>query len=190
MRLAILRFFSAKEEEVFVDAGALDGATSQEFIKWCSNKYKMIYAFEPNPTVAKTCECNLLKQTSKVKFYNFALWERCDTLTFKNDSSIWDACICKKGNVEVPCETLDNLLINERITFFKLDVEGSELQALKGAKSIILKNKPRMAISVYHNEMDLFVIIDYLHGLVPNYRFAIRHYHSDTIETILYAFIE
>ena len=74
------------------------------------------------------------------------------------------------------------------MTFIKLDVEGSELEVLMGAAETIKRDHPRMAISVYHKTNDLFNVAHYLLSLMDNCNFAIRHYHSDHIETILYVF--
>ena len=68
-----------------------------------------------------------------------------------------------------------------------MDVEGSELKALKGAKNIITQQKPRLAISIYHKPLDVFEIPDYILSLVPEYKMYIRQYASDFTETVLYA---
>lgn len=68
-----------------------------------------------------------------------------------------------------------------------MDIEGSELKALKGAEKTIRENKPRLAICIYHKRMDLIEIAAYLLKLVPEYRFYIRHYWSNMWETVLYA---
>lgn len=85
---------------------------------------------------------------------------------------------------------LDSIVGSDNVTFIKLDVEGAEKEALIGAEQCIKNNKPKLAISVYHNPDDFLEITDYLSNLVPDYKFVLRHYHSDCIETILYAYTE
>ena len=117
------------------------------------------------------------------------MWNCKCKLNFNNEShSKWDACVSSDGSVSVDADSLDNIIGQNKVTFIKLDVEGSELETLMGAAEIIKRDCPRMAISVYHKKDDLFAVARYLLSLVDNYNFAIRHYHSDTIETILYVF--
>lgn len=183
-------YFDPGAEEVFVDGGSMDGKTSIEFIKWCRGTYDAIYAFEPNPKMVRECmETLTVPSFPKVHFYNCALWNSKCKLKFNNESrSKWDACVSNDGIVSVEADSLDNIIGKNKVTFIKLDVEGSEMETLMGAAEIIKRDRPRMAVSVYHKANDLFDAARYLLSLVDNYNFAIRHYHSDTIETILYAF--
>lgn len=182
-------YFSPDEMESFVDAGSLNGTTTIEFIKWCNGKYENVYAFEPNPIMTECCQTNLAGCGENIIFFKKALWNEECILKFDNSSSKWDAHIDTQGTIYVKADSIDHLLAKKRITFIKFDIEGSEKEALHGAEKCIIKNKPRMAISVYHNEYDLFEIIEYLSRLIPEYKFAIRHYHSDCIETILYVYV-
>ena len=183
-------FFDSSENEVFVDGGSLDGKSSVEFTKWSKGSYSAIYAIEPNPKMVKECMETLhTLPCDKVHFYDCALWNGKCKLNFNNDSrSKWDACVSNDGTVSVEADCLDNIIGQNKVTFIKLDVEGSELETLIGATEIIKREHPRMAISVYHNKKDLFDIAHYVLSLWSGYRLAIRHYHSDAIETILYVF--
>lgn len=80
-----------------------------------------------------------------------------------------------------------------------MDIEGAELNALKGAKETILRDKPKLAICLYHSDNDMLDIPEYIHSLVPEYKLYIRQ-HSESeqdnddirfgffiIETVLYA---
>lgn len=183
-------YFVAVDKEYFVDAGALDGATSRKFIEWCGGNYGAVYAFEANPLMTKNCREQLeyIVDQEMLFFYELALWDKRDTIYFDNSGSKWEAHVCGNGRLAVDADSIDNLLADRRVTFMKFDIEGSEMKALQGAHNIIINNRPRMAISVYHNDTDLEDIMNYLIGLKNNYNFAIRHYHTDAIETVLYAF--
>lgn len=182
-------YFTASDVEVFVDGGSLDGKTTDSFIEWCEGRYECVYAFEPNPQMVEICRTHFC-ENEKVHFYDYALWNEKANLSFDNSGSKWDAHISQEGTIQVMADTIDNVIGDKLITFIKLDVEGSELETLQGAKRCIQKNIPKLAISIYHKLEDMEKICMFLLDLVPEYKFAIRHYHSDAIETILYAFKE
>jgi hypothetical protein len=68
-----------------------------------------------------------------------------------------------------------------------MDIEGSEMNALRGAENIIIQHRPKLAICVYHKPADLWEIPLYLKELVSDYKLHLRH-HSDFLnETVCYA---
>ena len=95
-----------------------------------------------------------------------------------------------EGREDVPTETIDHLVQTgriERVDFIKMDIEGSELAALRGAEASLRRFKPRLAISLYHKITDLFEIPRYLDGLGLGYRFYLDHYTIHLGESVLYA---
>lgn len=60
------------------------------------------------------------------------------------------------------------------VDFIKLDVEGAELEILKGAKTSIARYKPILAISAYHKLDDFWVLMNYIKSIRPDYEFAMR----------------
>ena len=83
--------------------------------------------------------------------------------------------------------TLDKMLEDKKVTFIKMDIEGSELKALHGAKNIIRDQQPTLAICLYHKPEDIFQIPIYLKALVPEYKIYIRHYSDMLWDTVCYA---
>jgi FkbM family methyltransferase len=75
----------------------------------------------------------------------------------------------------------------DRIDFIKMDVEGAELAALRGAESTLRRFRPRLAISAYHQEQDLAALPGWIDSLGLGYRFFLDHYTTHYEETILYA---
>ena len=67
-----------------------------------------------------------------------------------------------------------------------MDIEGSEVNALKGAKNVIEKFKPDMAICLYHRDSDFYQIPEIVLDFAPSYKVWFGH-HSDTFEdSIMY----
>ena len=64
-------------------------------------------------------------------------------------------------SIQVPVTTIDAATDRE-VTFIKLEIEGSELQALNGARESIARNRPKMAISIYHKPEDLETLLEFV----------------------------
>ena len=92
------------------------------------------------------------------------------------------------GNVGSICVTsLDKYTKDIEVGFIKLDIEGNEVNAIKGARETIVRDKPFLAICVYHKKGDILAIMDLIHNLEPSYRFWLRDYSITGKETVLYA---
>lgn len=172
-------------EEVFIDGGCFDGKTSQQFIQWCGDKFKKIYAFEPDPDNLIKCEQMLEAYKGRYEIIPKGLWDTTKELQFTaiaNGSSK----VSEDGSVKIQVTSLDDV-ITERVTFLKLDIEGSEYKALLGAHRIICQYKPKLAISIYHKPEDIWELPTLLLELNPDYRFYLRHYSIAASETVLYA---
>ena len=75
----------------------------------------------------------------------------------------------------------------EPATFIKMDIEGGEYDAISGAKNTIIKEKPKLALSVYHKATDLWKIPLSIKKLKPDYKMYIRHYSREIIDTVCFA---
>jgi hypothetical protein len=75
-------------------------------------------------------------------------------------------------------------------TFIKMDIEGAEFNALKGAERTIRKHKPKLAVCVYHKAEDLITIPQYIKSLVPEYKLYFRAHLPGPFDYVLYAVCE
>jgi hypothetical protein len=75
----------------------------------------------------------------------------------------------------------------QRVDFIKMDIEGAELQALRGAEQTIRAFRPKLAIALYHNWSDFITIPGYLENLAVGYQFYLGHVTIHWGETILFA---
>jgi FkbM family methyltransferase len=177
------------KNEVFVDGGVFDFWSSIEFAKWCNGEYDAIYAFELDTrcceNIKNVIQTNESIDKGKVHFFNAGLWSKSKSVSFSG-KGIGNSKVIPWGKDMVKTVSLDKVLHGRRVTFIKLDVEGAELEALKGAKSTIQKWRPRLAISIYHKPEDIIDIPLYILSLVPDYKCYIRHYSNYIYETVLF----
>lgn len=173
-------------EEYFVDAGCFNGDTVKDFIQWTNGNYGKVYAIEPMENMYKLIT-ETYKNTPNIEIYNYAVWNKIEKLTFSDQGDA--SKYIPDGSITVKAMDLDTILAEKKVTYLKMDVEGSELNALQGAQNIIKCQKPRLAICIYHKPYDFIELAQYILELVPEYKFYIRQYASDTRETVLYAAI-
>jgi len=176
------------DREVFVDGGAYTGDTLLTFMRKTQNKCGGYYAFDPDP--ANADRLNALAGRpgfGAVRVLGKGLWSKADTLRFAVSEGTSGSAISGTGNTTVEVDALDNAAPDA--TFIKLDVEGAELEALKGAAGTIRRNRPKLAVCVYHKPGDLFEIPLLISSLVPEYRLYLRQHQPVSCELVLYAVI-
>lgn len=93
--------------------------------------------------------------------------------------------VTKEGSEIITVDTLDTI-IKEKVTFIKMDLEGWELNALKGAAEHIRSDCPKLAIAVYHNSSDFRKVFKYIQGFDLDYQVYLRHYTQGWSETVMY----
>lgn len=168
--------------EVFVDGGAYDGFTSREFANRCPN-YSSIHVFEPSADTLAVAR-NKLSDLKRVHYHPLGLFDRSCQLRF--DSTAGSACrIVEDGDRTIEVGRLDDV-VDERVSFIKLDLEGAELPALRGSEEHIRNDHPKLAVAVYHQGADLWEIPAYVLSLRPDYRLYLRHYTEGWTETVMF----
>jgi FkbM family methyltransferase len=185
MQLQYFDYFKLEDFESFVDAGVCDGFTAKNFIKSVNNRYNAVYCFEPDEENFKTSTANL-SEYKNVNLINAGLFCEDTVLSFQMCGN-GTSSISESGTTSINVVALDNALKNKPVTFIKMDIEGAELDALKGAAGIIKNNKPKLAISIYHKPEDIFELPKMVLSLNPEYKLGFRHYSLFDTETIMYA---
>ncbi|MDR0463016.1 MAG: FkbM family methyltransferase [Pseudomonadales bacterium] len=181
-----IKEFSFDKNEVFIDCGAYTGDTIDNFFRHCK-RYKQIVALEPDLKKFKELKNKYCKK-SKIKPLNIGAYDKNGVIKFAEIDNGGSRIIENDRNnsaYSIKTKTIDSLNIKD-VTFIKMDIEGAELKALKGAKKTILKNKPKLAIAIYHSNEDMVDIVEYVHSLVPEYKLYVRQYGL-VHETVLYA---
>ncbi len=174
-------FVAFKESEVFVDCGGFNGNTTKMFILKNPN-YKKIYYIEPASDYFHESIENL-KDFDNIVFINKATYSKNTILKFKISGS--DSSFSNAGEVTVETIRLDDV-INEQVTYIKMDVEGAEYASLIGAERLIRQYKPKLAICVYHNQEDFWMIPELVLKYNKNYKVYLRHYTEGLLETVIY----
>lgn len=117
-------------------------------------------------------------------------WDRADILSFSLENECGEITDEEYGN-RIRVDRIDNIFHHdEKITFLKMDIEGAELSALYGVEETIKRDKPVLAICVYHKREDLIVIPQYIKRLVPEYKLYLRAHFPYASELVLYAICE
>lgn len=174
------------ERESYIDIGAYDGDTVAQFIAATQGRFEQIHAFELDPINYRqlTQNAQRLPHPERIKTFNLGLWDsECD-IKFSIGKSQSTVGVGENSAHVAP---LDAVLANQRITFIKMDIEGAELHALRGAHNTIATHQPKLAICVYHHISHLWEVPIYIRQLVPNHKLYLRHYTNLEYETVCYA---
>jgi len=181
-------FFRAGE--VLVDCGAYTGDTLQELID-AGYKPKKYFGFEPDPGNYHNAKDRLAESGVEGEVYNAAVFKENCTLRFDSIDG-GSSQVTGDGSISVDALSIDQT-INEPVTLIKMDIEGSECDALEGAAHVIKKYKPKLAISVYHKPTDLAYIPQLIKKLNADYsmfsvRWRANHYLASYgfVDVVLY----
>ncbi len=147
------KYRKLQKGDFVVDAGAYPG----DYAVWASRKVGSrgkVICFEPNPKNRMILEKNLKKQGQK----NFiivpkGLWDKNTYIKIKNFDGLHTELSSIEGVEEIQVVKLDDELKRlgiKKLNVFKADIEGAEIQAVKGAKKSFRKFKPFISIASYH----------------------------------------
>ncbi len=159
-----------------VDGGAFKG-DSAEVIRAACPHIEKILAVEADARTAKKLAEYAAGTNGVVQPVHAALWDVPDTLTYSASASrgAGTAGTNRRARVEtVPADTVDRIAGGTVIDLLKLDVEGAEARALKGADSVIRRDMPLLAVSLYHRTEDLFSLPLTVAERYKEYRFFLR----------------
>ena len=179
--------FSPLNDEVFIDGGAYIGQTVSKLFLWMGggNSWKKVYCWEPDEISRNKLKENC-RDYKNIEIVPCGLWSKRTKLNFKMEGDSGSK-IDKTGSSTVQVDSIDNVCANEKVTYIKMDIEGSELEALRGAREVICRDKPRLGICVYHRPEDILEIPMFIKELVPEYKIYIRHHSPHFNETVVYA---
>lgn len=161
------------QNELYVDLGAYNGDTIDEFLRYSGGSYRKIVAFEPNGKNFKKLSehCLDMKNT---ELWQLGAYSHNTILTFNNKAGR-NSAIADSG-VQTRVAAVDTILCGAAATYIKADVEGADFETLTGAKNTLKNFKPKLNFSAYHRFEDIFRLPLLIKKLNPEYKIYLRHH--------------
>jgi FkbM family methyltransferase len=183
---------SVEPGDIVFDCGACLGDTALIFSFQAGQSGK-IFSFEPSMLALQVFEANMKANPLYAKRISVLQQGTSDEKKsmYLVGLSSGAHCSSSQGDIEIECVTIDDTVDKQnlnRVDFIKMDIEGSELLSLYGAKKTLLSFSPKLAICLYHNQKDFHEIPAFLQSLDIGYKFYLDHYNVNNFETVLYAY--
>lgn len=174
-----LDLISSCKDEVLVDLGAYTGDSVLSFIKnYGEGCYKRIYCYEINKKNFEFLNNNLGKLNNIILNLK-GVTDKNGDMFLKENGTLSSSKVDFTGDIPIKTVKLDND-ITEKITMIKSDIEGAEVAALKGAQEHIKNDHPKLLISIYHSNDDIWQIPRMIKEMDSSYKFYLR-YHGGSI---------
>ncbi|MBO4450119.1 MAG: FkbM family methyltransferase [Clostridiales bacterium] len=162
------------ENSSFIDLGAYRGDTLMRFTKMFP-VFSSATAVEPERHSFKKLTGCAESFSIPVTCVNALISDACGTAMLTNSRGRGTRASAADTGREIDKVTVDSLEDSRSAGLIKFDVEGSEIDAVEGARNTILNNKPQMKIACYHKSEDLFTIPEKVLGIRSDYRIFMRH---------------
>jgi FkbM family methyltransferase len=175
--------------DTIIDGGAFDGGTGVNFIKSVGGNAKVI-GFEPNKENAALAKKSIkdggfenksiIIEAGLGAFSSIAYIQGNGPGSFTSEKETTNSQVINIQSIDEYCRDND-----EKIDLIKLDIEGYELAALKGARGTIARLNPKLQICLYHKMEDLWEIPLFINGINRRYNFYLAHHYIDSTDTYL-----
>jgi FkbM family methyltransferase len=182
----------AQPGDYVIDAGACFGDTALGFAAAAGAEGR-VYAFDIMPLHMQIIRANLAANPAlagRIEVTEAALADRSDQALYIHGEGPSALVNDKPSERKVQVATIDEFAEERRlprIDFIKMDIEGAELDALRGAEQTLRRWRPKLAISLYHQPTDIFEIPLYIERLGLGYAYYLEHYTIHNEETVLFA---
>jgi FkbM family methyltransferase len=176
-------------EGIVIDAGSYDGDTAKKMAKYMNTRSK-IYSFDASLKYVK-----IANRLPCIDYIQMALYKKDGFLGFHEypgseaPGSFVHEVVSGNDVAVVSATSIDSfvqLKHLQQLDFIKMDIEGSEINAIIGAKNTIRDFRPPMAISIYHKLSDHWEIPLLILEYYSDYEIFIGHYSNNFDSTIMY----
>ncbi|MCP4220689.1 MAG: FkbM family methyltransferase [bacterium] len=191
-----LDFVDFPHIRTMIEGGVANGEDTRVFLKHMAKPCK-VYGFEPNAgEYGDSPHRRFLKTEPHVRIFPFGLWSKTGKgyLNQRGTGSQlqMEAPPADDSRHFLTIDTMavDDFVVQEKIEkvdFIKMDIEGAEVEALKGAVDTLKHHRPQMAVCLYHKKEHFFQVPLFLARHLDNYTYRIGHYTAGTLETVWYA---
>jgi FkbM family methyltransferase len=173
-----------REPVRLIDCGAYDGAALRRFVQ-AGYRIEHVLAFEPDPANYAALRAGI-GPDMRATLLPMAAWSSVSTLRFAARESMASG-VTESGELFVQAAPVDEVAVNWAPTLVKMDVEGAELEALRGMEQTIRAHRPDLCLSLYHTPRHLFEIPLLVASWGLGYRFYLRVHEENTFGVVLYA---
>lgn len=189
--------FCGTFDETFVDAGAFTGDSVERFIWENLGTFRHIYAFEPGEKQFKALSKRMERlydewsiEKEQVTLVKAGVSDRSSRMTciYTDDYPLRHTLSEEDGVDTIETYALDDFLDGKEASFLKVDIEGMEMEFLRGAQKTIKNFRPKMALCAYHYPCDLYCIAKYVRELEPSYKFKLRLHAPFFGDFVLYCY--
>lgn len=177
----VLQSFSGN---TVIDCGAYVGDTVKSFFDH-GFSCKQYLALEPSPAQFKELNSSI-KKYPNVQTLPIAAWDCKETLNFTQNLGGGNH-IGQNGSLSIQADKIDDITKDYKVDLIKMDIEGAEIPALKGANHVIQSDHPIIIASIYHHLTDFWEIPLLIKKMHSNYKIYIRHHSLWGDDTVLYA---
>ena len=181
--------YAIAADERFVDCGAFDGDTLRTFLARAGERFDKVFAFEADPANFAKLRDYVAKLPAglgdKVEVFDCAVGARDGQVFF--DATGTEASAVGASGLAIDCKRLDHVLADRAPTWIKMDIEGSELDAIEGASGLLATSAPILAVCVYHRQDHLWRAPLMIQALRSGYQFFLRPHLLESWDLLCYA---
>lgn len=191
-----LDFVAADRVRTVVEGGVMDGKDTAAFLETLRPE-RGLYGFEPFYEVYRDGPWrSALERSPNCRVLPLALWDRRERLLFNIDpANTAGGRVLAPGEEGESQRWVDAVSLDEfaeergleGVDFVKLDIEGAEPQALRGARGVIARDRPQLAVCIYHRKEHLYELPLLIAELLPDAVHRLAHYASSFWDTVWYA---
>jgi FkbM family methyltransferase len=177
-------------DEVVVDGGAYVGDTLRSFLERTGGRFCSYVAFEPDVETHMVLAGVAATDPGRITAVQAGLGRRSSDRRLLSTAGADSRVLGddEPGGETVPVVALDEYFKGRRApSLIKMDIEGSEADALLGAQRLIADASPTLAVSAYHFPTDLWEVPLLVDRLLPRSRLFLRHYSREVDDTVCYA---
>lgn len=186
-------FCRSRADDVILDCGAYVGDSAERFL-WRMEQFKQYIAVEPDEGNFHAMQRRFQRLREEWNLPEGKLIALHAGVDAVSSAKAVETRVGGLGSVmcegssgsEVPFWAIDDFA-KEKYTFLKADIESYEYRMLLGTRNTIQQYRPRLAICIYHNMVDMYSIPELVHAINPDYRLSVRQHSYGYEETVLYA---